>query len=436
MPRAAFVHFTPSSPGKPPPRALTAHLRGDDDARPVEAVKRQDLPRAIDYGSEPDRAQKVVSDALRERREAKTGGRPPIQNVKVLIAGPPPWESTEAWPLEKVDRWAKANVRWLRKILPPGTPLLVSRVHCDELSPHHHVSFPPVSPDHTGLTTLSWKRTQAYMADEAAGAPVKNSSRAQMTAIQSSYHRAVGRHLDLARGKVGARIQYAPLDRSVGAARRIANTAALLADEKRAREEAERRAAEQAAERRRAEQTAAAQQAAADAERKRADKTLGINRRWASAYEQVNKAADAEREQAAAQVSRYKRQATAAETRATTLEARHARYVERAESAVATAERRATAAEAKAKAERDRRAAAEQRTIAAEQRAADAETRASRAETRAADTRAADTPRTTAHRQAAERRTTTRRSRVHRPPRRRSTTDHHKPDRRGRSRSR
>ena len=426
MPRAAFVHFTPSSPGKPPPRALTAHLRGDDDARPVEAVKRQDLPRAIDYGSEPDRAQKVVSDALRERREAKTGGRPPIQNVKVLIAGPPPWESTEAWPLEKVDRWAKANVRWLRKILPPGTPLLVSRVHCDELSPHHHVSFPPVSPDHAGRTTLSWKRGQAYMADKAAEAPVKNSSRAQMSAIQSSYHRVVGRRLGLERGKVGARIQYAPLDRSVGAARRIANTAARLADEKRAREYAERRAEQQAAERRRAEQTAAERQAAADAERERADKTLGINRRWASAYAQIAAAGDAELERAAAQVSRHEKRASAAEARATKAEARHARYVKRAETAVATAEARAADAEARAKAEREQRAAAEQR-------AADAEARA-RAETRT--TADAPAPRTTTHREAAERRKTTHRSRVHRPPQRGSKTDHPKPDRRTRSRSR
>ena len=175
MARAAYVHFTPSSPGKPPPPALVAHLRADDDARPVEAVKRQDLPRSIDYGSEPDRAQKVVSTALRARREAKTGGRPPIQNVNLLIAGPPAWESAEAWPLEKIDRWAKANVRWLQKLLPPDTPLRVSRVHCDELSPHHHVSFPPVSPDHAGRPTLSWKRGQAYMADKAAEAPVKNS---------------------------------------------------------------------------------------------------------------------------------------------------------------------------------------------------------------------------------------------------------------------
>ena len=424
MARAAYVHFTPSSPGKPPPPALVAHLRADDDARPVEAVKRQDLPRSIDYGSEPDRAQKVVSTALRARREAKTGGRPPIQNVNLLIAGPPAWESAEAWPLEKIDRWAKANVRWLQKLLPPDTPLRVSRVHCDELSPHHHVSFPPVSPDHAGRPTLSWKRGQAYMADKAAEAPVKNSSRAQMSAIQSSYHRAVGRRFGLERGKVGAKVQYAPLDRSEGAARRIANTAARLADEKRAREDAERRAAQQAAERRRAEQTAAERQAAADAERGRADKTLSINRRWASVYAQITETADAELERAAAQVSRYERRASAAEARATKAEARHARYAKRAETAVATAQARAADAEARATAEREQRAAAEQR-------AADAEARA-RAETRTA----ADAPRTTTHRQAAERRKTTHRSRVHRPPQRGSKIDHPKPDRRARSRSR
>ena len=251
--KASYVRFDAAKPGEALAPALAAHLRADDDARPIEAVKRRDLPRAIDYGSEPERAQAAVSRALADRKAAKTGGRPPSQSVSALFAAPPPWESPEAWPLEKVNRWALRSNAWLRRLLPREAVTHTATLHTDERAPHLHITFVPVALDGKGVYSLSWRRVLNHMAEQAAGGRVLASPKVKMQALQDSYYRDVGQHFGMERGKRGRGIQYAPLDRAKGAAERIADTDARLEEERKAHGEAERRRVEADTARRQAE---------------------------------------------------------------------------------------------------------------------------------------------------------------------------------------
>ena len=453
---ASYVRFDNAKPGEALAPALAAHLRADEDARPIEAVKRQDLPRAIDYGSEPERAQAAVSRALAERKAAKTGGRPPSQSVSALFAAPPPWESREAWPLEKVNRWARATCAWLRKLLPQEAVTHTATLHTDERAPHLHITFVPVAVDGKGVYSLSWRRVLTHMAEKAAdGRRVLASPKVKMQALQDSYYRDVGQHFGMERGKRGRGIQYAPLDRAKGAAERIADTSARLEDERRARADAERQRAEAetarqrteaqlVAERERAAQagrrkdeayadaieladmaeatakTATArleeertarteaeqQRADADAARKRTEADL------ASAAERIEETAARLEEERRARTTAERGEAeaeTARERTETQLE-RERRRTERAEQCeelnyqdAAASLRSKDQAEAELEATRQRAdaqsAAERKRTAEAERRAASAVQRADAAERRAGD--AAPQPRGNPHRGAA-----------------------------------
>ena len=132
-------------------------------------------------------------------------------------------------------------MKWLRSLLPPKTPLYSAHLHTDETSPHVHPAFPPALADAKGVVALSWKRMQAYMAESAAGRPIKGGP-AQLRALQDSYFREVGQKYGLERGKVGAKIEYAPLDRTEGLKRRVSGAEARAAEEQQRRTEAEKRA--------------------------------------------------------------------------------------------------------------------------------------------------------------------------------------------------
>ena len=81
------------------------------------------------------------------------------------------------------------------------------------------------------------------MAAQAAVHPVKPGP-AEMRALQQSYFENVGRKYGLGRGKVGARIEYAPLDRTEGLKRRTAGAEARAVEERERRSEAEKQAAD------------------------------------------------------------------------------------------------------------------------------------------------------------------------------------------------
>ena len=240
MPKAGFLHLKGRAKL---PAGLQKHLEGREEARPREAIERRGVERSIDLGAEPERARLVVGEALAARAATRNGGRPPLQCIDVLMSGPPPWDAPDAWPLDRVKDWGNDAVTWLRSVLPPDTPLETAHLHTDETSPHLHGAFPPALADAKGVTALSWKRVNAYMAAQAAVHPVKPGP-AEMRALQQSYFENVGRKYGLGRGKVGARIEYAPLDRTEGLKRRTAGAEARAVEERERRSEAEKQAAD------------------------------------------------------------------------------------------------------------------------------------------------------------------------------------------------
>ena len=350
------------------PVGLQKHLEGRETARPDEALERRGVERSIDLGAEPERARLVVGEALAARAATRKGGRPPLQCIDALMSGPPAWNAADAWPLETVDAWSRDAVTWLRSVLPPDTPLATAHLHTDETSPHVHACFPPALADAKGVTALSWKRVNAYMAEKAAGHIVKPGP-AEMRALQQSYFENVGRKYGLGRGKVGAKIEYAPLDRTEGLKRRMAGAEARVAEEIQRRTAVESEAAEELKKEQRRKQRAEKREEAAydDA----ADTVRDMDALTAAAEEKI--AAERLAREAA------ETRAANAETRATTAETR-----------AATDTKKTTAELA---AERTAREAAETRATTAETRATTAETRATTAETRATT---ADTKKTTA----------------------------------------
>ena len=130
------------------PDPLAGHLRADPDAQPVEAIPRKDRPPR-DLGSNPDRAERLVKEALAVRRRGRRGQ----QCVDVVIAGPPAFDAPDAWPDERVDRWAADSVAWIEDLA--DVPLHTAALHTDERSPHVHVAFPPFVADEKGRPRLS-----------------------------------------------------------------------------------------------------------------------------------------------------------------------------------------------------------------------------------------------------------------------------------------
>ena len=246
------------------PAPLAAHLRGDPAARPVEAIPRADRP-PLDLGGEPDRAAALLAAALAVKRPGRKGRRA----VDVIIAGPPPFESPDAWPDETVNDWATDSAAWLRDLA--GVPLHVAALHTDERSPHVHAALAPVVEDPDGRPRLSWKALQARMAERAVGRLVRDNRR-QLSAIQDHYQAHVGARYGLERGKrlaPGERgPKYEPPDRLKGLRDRV--------------RDAERREREADEERRRADQRARE----ADEERRRAEDHARDARRLASAAHQ------------------------------------------------------------------------------------------------------------------------------------------------------
>ena len=221
---------------------LAAHLRADPDVRPVEAIPREDRPPR-DLGSNPDRAEQLVKDALAVPRPGRRGQ----QYVEFIFAGPPPFEARAAWPAELVDRWADDSKAWMEDLT--GVPLYVAVLHTDERAPHVHGAFPPLGPDAMGRPRLSWKATQAAIAERAAGRPIRG-ARAQLRAIQDDYHEHVGARYGLDRGVRGSRRRHQAPDRVQGLKDRVQDAERQAREADQARVEAEERAAAAEKERR------------------------------------------------------------------------------------------------------------------------------------------------------------------------------------------
>ena len=245
--------------------ALQAHLEGR--TRPAEARDRAELKPVV-----------VLVDNLAAAREAikaakaiKGRGAPAtIEYVEFLFAGPPPFESPDAWPSDRIDEWLDANIQWVRKCAGPRAEIAGAYYHTDERSPHLDVLLVPIND--TGR--LSWKTVEKGFALNP-----KLTSKLILGSMQDRYHEEVGRRFGLARGEVGSRRTHEPPDRRKGlvdrflddpekcSAREYAEAALLRAeDADRERDRAVQRQREAEAERDRAVDAATS----AEAERARA----------------------------------------------------------------------------------------------------------------------------------------------------------------------
>ena len=202
------LRFEPRGTGRKPPAALVRHIAGE--SRPSSA--RPGRPCILLRISPTRAATELVAAALDAR--GKRPGRKPEAWTEAIFAGPPAFDSEDAWPPEKVEAWAKSSLQWLHRSAPRAI-IHTASLHLDENSPHVHAIFSATSPDGQGGVVLGWKALRGQLAGRN-GAPPRRGKAAgakEMSAIQDSYHEAVGQHFGLARGERGSEAKHQAVDR-------------------------------------------------------------------------------------------------------------------------------------------------------------------------------------------------------------------------------
>ena len=190
---------------------LLKHYCGETRPKHVYPV-----PQAVAFlGRNPARTAETVVTDLREgtraTKNARLGGRPPPPMVSVLIAGPPPWRSSEAWDDSKVDTWARETLNWLKQrtaTASGGQARVWGWLHMDEGAPHIHAVVQPL--DERGLL-VGWARFQRGMSD---GLPISTDRMsaadlaASMRTLQDDYHDVIGQRFGLDRGQRGSKRKH------------------------------------------------------------------------------------------------------------------------------------------------------------------------------------------------------------------------------------
>ena len=209
--------------------SLAKHI--DGRSRPEEAAPRDGLPAVEVLAEDWPGAKRALAEARAVRRP----GVKPQPAVEVLFAGPPPFESDEAWPRDKVDAWAKATVDWLRDGIGPDAKIAVAALHNDEASPHVHVMLVPATRDvdgrHAGKLRVSWAHVERGLTDDpeaverrCEGLPPRKRASLVMSSIQDGLHREVSARFGLERGEVGSARKHQPIDRVRGVVGRVLKT--------------------------------------------------------------------------------------------------------------------------------------------------------------------------------------------------------------------
>ena len=147
-----------------------------------------------------------------------------------MLGGPPPFEAEDAWPKERVTRWAEDCQRWVKKAIGPDAVIESATLHVDERSPHIHVSVVPAVRDGKGLK-LSAKVCQRRMA----GLPDKGPEIGPrvLSMVQASFHAAVSSGYGLARMRKDGPRKAEPIDREKGLRERLVDTQRLLLESER-----------------------------------------------------------------------------------------------------------------------------------------------------------------------------------------------------------
>ena len=204
------------------PAALLAHL--DGRTRPAEARERPELKLkpAVVLVDDVENARKALAVA----KAIKARGRPgTIECVEFLFAGPPPFESPDAWPKDRLHGWLQANVAWVRKCAGPNAVIPAAYYHTDERSPHLHLLLIPINA--TGR--LSWKSVERGFALDP-----KVPAKLIMSSMQDHYQAEVGKRFGLERGEVGSRRKHEPINRRKGFIERVLEAPSKWSDRQRA----------------------------------------------------------------------------------------------------------------------------------------------------------------------------------------------------------
>ena len=171
---------------------------------PVSTGARRTVRRTADEVAKEARA------AATRHRAHRLPGKPPAPLVDVLIAGPPPHTSRDAWDKASIAQWATNSVEWLDARLAVASSKAVvvgAWLHMDERSPHLHLCIIPALDD----STLGWAKVQRAMGEgkrAVSDRVTKAKLSESMVAIQDAYQAEVGARFRLERGKRGSKRKH------------------------------------------------------------------------------------------------------------------------------------------------------------------------------------------------------------------------------------
>ena len=186
------------------PRVLVGADGVEEKLKPV--VLLDDEGEEIDLAAAKTRTAEAQKYMQKCRRK-KTRGRQPMGGSTWVFAGPPRYDSEDAWSSAEVRSWAADCTKWVKKRSGKGSRIAHCALHQDEAAPHLHVTV--IVADEQGR--LGWNRIRKNF-----GVEGKTSGVLLMSGLQDNFHAAVGSKHGLDRGEVGSNREHAPVDRARG----------------------------------------------------------------------------------------------------------------------------------------------------------------------------------------------------------------------------
>lgn len=166
-----------------------------------------------------ERARKILAEHRAKNKNRRGRKAKPI--LDGLIAGPHPRGSSEEWTRERVEKWGKESLDWVKRDLGRDMVIVEAAIHLDETSPHLQFLAIPIEGG-----KLSWKAVRDAAAKrirEARGPEPGRKSRGFRDAyrvLQDDYHARVGVRYGLERGEVGSEATHRSIDRTKAAEHR------------------------------------------------------------------------------------------------------------------------------------------------------------------------------------------------------------------------
>ena len=160
------------------PRVLVGADGVEEKLKPV--VLLDDEGEEIDLAAAKTRTTEAQKYMQKCRRK-KTRGRQPMGGSTWVFAGPPRYDSEDAWSSTEVRSWAADCTKWLKKRSGKGSRIAHCALHQDEAAPHLHVTV--IVADEQGR--LGWNRIRKNF-----GVEGKTSGVLLMSGLQDNFHAA------------------------------------------------------------------------------------------------------------------------------------------------------------------------------------------------------------------------------------------------------